>query len=207
MTHLVEQLDGRSRDGHRGHARRGVARARHARAGRADAAHADDRRQGQGRNRGTRRFASSSITGWKRGTWSARRGRTCGNGGVCGGLSRVRGRADGRARRARARDLHRARRSCSRRQECRSPTRWRGARSARTAGGREVRPAPPGRGRPDRDWPDSAILGARLPAGVPVAKRHCFQNSRLAIRAPSASERSLAQTTSGSTAACPTHVP
>jgi len=42
---------------------------------------------------------------------------------------------------------------------------------------------------------------------APTRTRQCFQNRREAMAAPSAIAASFAQTTSGSTADCPTHVP
>ena len=45
------------------------------------------------------------------------------------------------------------------------------------------------------------------PAEPPVFHQDTLQNSRDAIRAPSAIAAIFAHTTSGSTAACPTHVP
>jgi hypothetical protein len=47
---------------------------------------------------------------------------------------------------------------------------------------------------------------ARSATGARSPLRY-FQNCREAMRAPSASDASFAQTTSGSTAACPTQVP
>lgn len=72
-------------------------------------------------------------------------------------------------------------------------------------------PPPRPHGRLDQDTGNDRRFLARIPrrarAQAYAAAPAAFQNRRDAMRAPSAIAAIFAQTTSGSTAACPTHVP